>query len=83
MKNIKYEIPGPEKEDILDDSIVKNALNIIDKLLNTKLNLDITTQSEVAELLDYPERFIKDKKIIEDIKDLKGLIIEMSDIYYA
>ena len=59
------------KVDILDDSSVKQTLDIIENLLEQNLNLNITTESEVAELLDYPERFIKDKKAIEEIRNLK------------
>lgn len=80
---MKYDIPNPDQRDILDDSNVKQTLDIIENLLEQKLNLNITTESEVVELLDYPERFIKDKKAIEEIRNLKELIIEMSDIYYA
>ena len=80
---MKYDIPNPDQRDILDDSNVKQTLDIIEYLLDQNLNLNIATQSEVVELLDYPERFIKDKKAIEKIRNLKELIIKMSDIYYA
>lgn len=80
---MKYDIPNPDQRDILDDSNVKQTLDIIEYLLDQNLNLNIATQSEVVELLDYPERFIKDKKAIEEIRKFKELIIKMSDIYYA
>ena len=78
-----YEIPEPQKRDILDDSNVKETLDIIEDFTGEKLNVDIKTEHELVEFLDYPERFIQDKKAIEVIKSLKELIIEMSDIYYA
>lgn len=80
---MKYDMPEPEKRDILDDSIVKQTLDIIENLLEENLDLDITSESEVVEFLDYPERFIKDQRVIKEIRNLKELIIEMSDIYYA
>lgn len=80
---MKYDTPQPRKRDILDDSVVKETLGIIEDLLDMKLDLDFTTEKEIVAFLDYPERFIQDEKTIEDIRNLKELIIEMSDLYYA
>lgn len=80
---MKYNIPEPQKRDILDDSIVKQTLDIIENLLEESLDLNITSESEVVEFLDYPERFVKDQRVIGEIRNLKELIIEMSDIYYV
>jgi hypothetical protein len=81
-KLMKYNnmIGKPDPRGILDDSRAKQALNIIEQLLGRKLNLDIRSEREMVELLDYPERFIKDKDTIEEIRNLKELIIEMSGI---
>ena len=80
---MEYEIGKPDPRDILDESNAKQTLHIIERLLGRKLNLDIRSEIEIVQLLDYPERFIEDENTIEEIRNLKDLIIEMSGIYYA
>lgn len=71
------------KEFILDDSEVKETVNIIENLTDRKLNVEIKNQDQLQTLLDNPAELIDDEDLIEDIKKLKELIKQMSDVYYA
>lgn len=80
---MKYNIPERNKRDKLDDSNYIQAYNNLEKVLGVKLNLEIKSEEEIVELLKNPEKFIEDKEVINNIKEVKNIIIEMSDIYYA
>lgn len=71
------------KEFVLDDSEVKETVNIIENLTNRKVNVEIKNQDQLQTLLDDPEELLDDENLIEDIKKLKELIKQMSDVYYA
>lgn len=71
------------KEFVLDDSEIKETVNIIENLTDKKLNVEIKNQDQLQTLLDDPEELLDDEELIEDIKNLKELIKQMSDVYYA
>ena len=78
---MKYNIPLPNERAILNDSNVKETLNIIESLTGKKINLKIESNSQLLTLLNEPETLLDDKELIADIKNLKELIVQMSDIY--
>lgn len=80
---MKYDIPESDKKDRLDDSNFIQAYNNLEKVIGIKLNLNIKNENEIVELLKHPEKFIKDQEIINSIKEVRDIVIEMSDIYYA
>ncbi len=80
---MKYNILEQEKQDILDDSNITQAINIIKQLIENDFDIEIETESELIDLINSPELFLEDKKIIEEIKDLKDIIIKTGDFYYA
>ena len=80
---MKYNIPEDNKKDKLDDSNYIQAYNNLEKILEVKLNLEIKSEEEIVELLKHPEKFIEDEEVVNNIKEVKNIIIEMSDIYYA
>lgn len=80
---MEYEKNHLDKQFILDDSLEKETLNIIENLIGKKLNIEINNQRELVEFLNNPGLFLNDQEMIDDIKNLKELIVEMSSIYHA
>lgn len=81
---MNYNLTGKvNKKFILDDSEVTETVNIIENLLDEKLEVEIKDQDQLRELLNNPEAVLSNPKTITDLKDLKELILEMSDLYYA
>ena len=81
---MNYNLTGKvNKKFILDESNVKETVNIIENLLDEKLEVEIKDQDQLRELLDNPEAVLSNPKTITDLKDLKELILEMSDLYHA
>lgn len=81
---MNYNLTGKvNKKFILDDSEVTETVNIIENLLDEKLEVEIKDQDQLRELLDNPEAILSNPKTITDLKDLKELILEMSDLYHA
>ena len=81
---MNYNLTGKvNKKFILDESNVKETVNIIENLLDEKLEVEIKDQDQLREILDNPEAVLSNPKTITDLKDLKELILEMSDLYNA
>lgn len=80
---MKYNNPEFDKKFKLDDSLVRETLNLIENLIGKKLNLELESQDDLKILFDNPELIIDNPETVEKIKELKELIIGMSDIYYA
>ena len=81
---MNYNLTGKvNKKFILDDSEVTQTVNIIENLLDEKLEVEIKDQDQLRELLENPEAVLSNPKTITDLKDLKELILEMSDLYHA
>ena len=81
---MNYNLTGKvNKKFVLDESNVKETVNIIENLLDEKLEVEIKDQDQLRELLDNPEAVLSNPKTITDLKDLKELILEMSDLYHA
>lgn len=72
-----------KKEFILDDSNIKETLNIISELIGTNLDIEIKNEEELINFLDNPGNYLNNEETIIQIRELKELIIKMSGIYYA
>lgn len=81
---MNYNLTGKLNNDfILDDSQLKETINIIENLIDEKFEVEIENQDQLFTLLNNPEAVLTNEKTIADIKDLKELIFEMSDLYNA
>lgn len=81
---MNYNLTGKLNNDfILDDSQLKETINIVENLIDEKLEVEIEDQDQLITLLNNPEAVLTNEKTIADIKDLKELIFEMSELYNA
>lgn len=77
-----FDSPNKKNKEIIEEkNILKNTISILEELLDKKLNIEIKTQSDLVDFINNPEKYIDDEAIIEEIKRLKELVIEMSDLY--
>ena len=75
-----YEEGKSEDKVVFDEGITEEFLGIIESLLGKKLDLKFSNPGEVFDFMNNPGDFIEDEEIIDEIKGLKDLISEMSDI---
>lgn len=81
---MNYNLTGKvNKKFILDDSEVTETVNIIENLLDEKLEVEIKDQDQLREPLDNPSKLIYDEKLIEKVKKFKKMIIKKSTTYYV
>lgn len=78
---MRYEIPKKDKKAFLDDSLVKETLNIIERLTGKNIDVEIINQVELFDFINNPKNFLNDEDLIREIEDLREIIIEMSDVY--
>lgn len=79
-----YDLTGDiNKEDVLDDSIEKETLSIIERLIGKKLDLEIKDQGQLLDFLNNPDKFLEDKDTAREVEDLREVILGMSDVYNA
>ena len=75
-----YNLPANDNDEKKNNS-AQDTINIIENLLGKKLNIKIKNQSDLLDFINNPSKYIDDVEIIEEIKRLKELVIEMSDLY--
>lgn len=81
---MNYNLTGKvDKKFILDDSEVKETVNIIENITNRKLNIEIKNHDQLQILLDKPAKLIDDEEIIQKVKFFKKIIIKKSTTYYV
>ena len=81
---MNYNLTGKvNKKFILDDSEVTETVNIIENLLDEKLEVEIKNQDQLQILLDKPAKLIDDEELIQKVKKFKNFIIKKSTTYYV
>lgn len=80
---MEYSMPKKDKKDVLDESNIVETLGMIKNLIGEDFEVEIETEVDLIKFINNPDLFLNDEQIVDSIRKLKEVIIEMSDFYYA
>lgn len=80
---MEYKTPEKDSDDVLDDSNITQTIDVIKELTGKEFEINIETEAELIDFIDNPEKYIDDIELSQKISELKKLIIQMGDVYYA
>lgn len=80
---MEYSMPKKDKRDVLDESSIVETLEMIKNMIGEDFEVEIETEADLIKFINNPDLFLNDEQIVDSIRKLKEVIIEMSDFYYA